>query len=302
MKVLITGATGFVGSHLVPAVLDAGHQVQILVRPNSARKLPKAIRENKNLEVFEGDLTEAGTLDGAGAGCDAVIHLVGIIEEDPDSEITYDKLHVDATRNAIEIARRIGAKRFLHMSALGARDMASSMYHRTKYRAEHLVKTSGLAWVIFRPSLIFGPGDGFINMQKQFVRNKWPMVIPGSGKTLFQPVHISTVVEGFVKALTDDKAIGKVYEVGGPTQVSLNQIIDMIATAKKVTTGPRVHIPLLPLHVVASFMHRIWAGFPINGDQVVMLGENNICDTRAFYSDLGVKTSEFSAKALAAYI
>ncbi len=298
MKVFITGGTGFVGSHVVRGVLDAGHEVQLLTRSGAERKLPEEVRKHPGFSVYDGNVLNPATLTQAGKDCEAVIHLIGIIVEDPDDGVTFDRLHVDATRNVIDIARRIGAKRFLHMSALGTREQADANYHRSKYRAESLVKECGIPYVIFRPSLIFGKGDDFIHMQQAFIHSAWPVVIPGNGENLFQPVAIETVVEGFVKALTDDKALNKIFEVGGPSRVSFNQLVDMIAKAKGVAGHIKIHLPIWIMKQVAGVMHGIWAGFPVSPDQITMLQEDNICDSRAFYTNLNLSARDFTVEAI----
>ncbi len=302
MKVFVTGGTGFVGSHLLPALLEAEHEVQALVRQGSASKLAPAVRDHAAFRAFEGDLLQPATLSGAGEGCEAVIHLVGIIEEDAADGVTYGRCHVQATLAAIEQARRIGAKRFVHMSTLGTRDQAQSEYHRTKYKAEHWVKLNGIPFVIFRPSVIFGRRDGFVTQLASLIHPVFPVVIPGRGENQFQPVAIENVVEGFVKALTSDKAVGKIYEVGGPSRLTFNQVVDLIAEAKGLSPPLKIHPPITLVKIVAGIMHAIWPGFPISRDQVVMLMEDNICETRKFYEDFEIKPKDFDVQALREYI
>lgn len=301
MKVLLTGATGFVGSHLTPALLAAGHEVQAVVRAGSAKKLAPAIRDHASFHPIEADVLDPDSLRRIEPGAEAVIHLVGIIEEKPSRGITFTRLHVDAVVNMVKAATRIGAGRFVHMSALGTADDSRARYHRTKYRGEHAVKSSNLPYVILRPSLIFGPGDGFVNTQKKFVQPIMPVIVPGSGKNLFQPVAIENVVEGFVKALTLEKATNQIYEVGGPDRISFDGIIDMIAKAKGVTSFYKVHVPVPLMKAVVRVMQH-FPGFPVNVEQLTMLNEDNTCEARRFYDEFDIQPLTFNVEALRRYI
>lgn len=301
MKVFLTGATGFVGSHMLTALLEAGHDVVALVREDSAEKLAQRVKGDGRVRLHEGDALDPQSLARVPSDCEAVIHLIGIIEERRLRGVTFERLHVEATRNVLEVARRLGVKRYIHMSALGSRPLAKSHYHDTKYRAEHLVISTDLPYVIFRPSLIFGPGDGFVNMQKKFIRPFMPVIVPGTGKNLFQPVAIENVVEGFVKALETDAAVGKIYDVGGADRLSFDEVIDLIAHAKGVASYYKVHLPLLPMTIAAAFLQYL-PGFPVSRDQLVMLGEDNICNARRFYEEFEISPKVFGLDALRKYV
>ncbi|HIJ82336.1 MAG TPA: NAD(P)H-binding protein, partial [Desulfuromonadales bacterium] len=173
MKIFITGGTGFVGGHVVRELLGRGHEVCLLAH----RRSP----ELKNVQQFEGDVTRLESFECAAAGCEAFINLVGIIREFPSRGITFEKLHVEATANALAAARKAGIRRYIQMSALGTRPDAVSRYHRTKFQAEELVRSSGLEWTVLRPSLIYGPKDAFINMLAGQMRLAPIMPVIGSG-------------------------------------------------------------------------------------------------------------------------
>ena len=145
MNVFITGGTGFVGNEVVRQLLIAGHSVHCLVRPGSEGKL----RHKKDVILHSGDTGDVDSLKMGMQGCEAVIHLVGIIREFPGKGITFDLLHTEATKNALEAATTCGARRFLQMSANGTRANAKTGYHRTKWQAEEAVRASKLDWTIF---------------------------------------------------------------------------------------------------------------------------------------------------------
>src|SRR5574341_1055817 len=167
-EVLVTGGTGFVGRHVCRALFDRGFLPRLLVRVGSEERIPQDIRSF--CRVTLGDVTVCEDVENAAQGTDAIVHLVGIIREFPGKRVTFERLHVEATRNVVKAARRWEIDRVVHMSALGARAGGPTKYFDTKGRAEEIVRRSGLAWTIFRPSVIFGPGDAFVNELARMIR------------------------------------------------------------------------------------------------------------------------------------
>lgn len=275
MRVFLTGSTGFVGRGLLSALADCGHEVVCLVRPGSeARWRPDLAWSNRVVRV-PGDLFDETSLIRAMEGCDAVVHLVGIIRERPAKGVTFDRIHVDGTRRIVAAARQTGVHRLVHMSALGARPGAASPYHRTKHEAEQAVMTSGIPWTIFRPSVIFGPGDEFVNMLAQLVRLPVTPVI-GDGSYRLQPVSRRTVADVFVQALTREEAIGRVFEAGGPEALPYTRILDEIGRALGKPRVRKAHIPLSLMKPAVRMMEG-FPFFPITGAQLTMLLEENVC-------------------------
>src|SRR5207237_9040756 len=133
--------------------------------------------------------------------CDTVIHLVGIIREHRSRAITFERIHHLGTLNVLTAASHVGARRYLHISALGTRVGAASRYHQTKWAAEEAVRASGLAWTIFRPSLIYGPQDQFVNLFAKIIRRSPIVPVLGSPRARFQPVSIDAVASAFVNLL-----------------------------------------------------------------------------------------------------
>ena len=187
MKVLVTGATGFVGREVVRQLRKGGQAICILARSRTSARAQEAV-SSYGAEVYVGDVLDAASLDGALSGMDAVIHLVGIIIEVGES--TFENVHSRGTGNIVAAARQAGVKRFVHMSALGTRANAASRYHQTKWAAEELVRRSGLDFTIFRPSLIYGPEDQFVNMFARIIRLSPVVPLIGSPSARFQPVAV----------------------------------------------------------------------------------------------------------------
>src|SRR5262245_12589957 len=276
--VFLTGATGFVGRAVVAALRANGHVVRCLVRRGSERDLQGL----GGIERVEGNVLAPDSLEEGIAGCDAVIHLVGIIREIPASEVTFERIHVEGTHNVLEAAKAAGARRYLHMSALGSRPGARSRYHQTKWQAEEAVRASPLAWTIFRPSIIYGPGDGFVSLLAGLVRLPIVPVI-GSGRQRLQPVPIAHVAEGFERALGLEATVKQIYDVGGPDAVSMEELLDLVGAALGRRHPLKLHVPLGLMRPLARLFHRMPA-FPVTPDQLAMLEEDNTCDPRPFYT------------------
>lgn len=282
MQVLVTGGTGFVGRQVVHALLAHGHQVRCLVRPGAEQKLPSAA----DLTFACGDVTQPHTLPPALAGCTAVVHLVGIIREFPARGITFDRLHYQATANIVAAARQAGINRYLHMSALEAQPAPVAAYHQTKLRAEELVKTSGLAYTILRPSIIYGPDDGFINLLKRQMETLGVVPIIGHGRYQLQPIPVWQVAQAFALALEKPATVNRSYDVGGPEPVSMNDLVAILARVlgRKIL---KIHLPVWPLRLMAHVLQK-YAWFPVTADQITMLLAGNTCDPRPFYEDFGL--------------
>jgi NADH dehydrogenase len=275
--ILITGGTGFFGRHLVARLVSEGEQVRVLARHGA--EVPGA-------EVVLGDVTDPSSLPAAFGGCDVVMHLVGIIREMRGA--SYHRIHVHGTRNVIEAGRRAGVRRFLYMSALGTRERAASQYHRTKWEAEQLVRSSGLAATIFRPSVMFGEGDAFLPMIRGLVTGGPAIPIIGNGMSLVQPMSVEDVVTCFVEALRRDETAGHTYELGGPESYGFEQLVDLIAEAEGIEK-PKVHLPVWMMRAVAIVLSRISARLPLTPDQLTMLLEDNVCDISEMRETFGVE-------------
>ncbi|MFD2369230.1 complex I NDUFA9 subunit family protein [Brevibacillus sp. GCM10020057] len=296
MKVFVSGATGFVGKGILEKLREHGHHAVCLIRPGSEGKKQADIQTTD----VTGDLFDRESLAKAMAGCDAVIHLVGIIREQPGKGITFERVHVEGTRNVVEAAKEAGIRRFVHMSALGARENAPSAYHRTKYAAEQLVQASGIPHVIFRPSVIFGPGDEFVNMLADLVKLPVTPVL-GTGSYLLQPVARETVADVFVQALTLPAATNRIFETGGPAAITYEQILDTIGAVLGKKSVRKLHIPLSLMKPVIHLMEG-FSFFPITNTQLTMLLEGNACqDGETLYATFDTPAIDFR-EGIAAYL
>lgn len=278
-RVFVTGATGFVGRSVIQALRANGQVVRCLVRRGSEKNL----RGLEAIERVEGDVVMGRGLAEGITGCDAVIHLVGIIREHSAPGVTFERVHVDGTQHVLAAATAAGVRRYLHMSALGTRPRARSRYHQTKWAAEEAVRGSGLDWTIFRPSVIYGRGDGLVGMLATMVRRLPVVPILGNGRQRVQPVAVENVAEGFTRALALPETEKQVYELGGPWAVTMNELLDLIGKALGRPRVLKMAVPLGLIRPLARLLHT-FPYFPVTPDQLLMLDEDNTCDPTAFFS------------------
>lgn len=289
MKVFITGGSGFVGRAIIQQLLAEKHSVRALVRTTAA------LNNFSGIDTVLGDITKPATMHKQLEGCDVVIHLVGIIREFPRKGITFKKLHIESTENILQAAEEQGVKRYLQMSANGTRENAITNYHQTKWIAEEKVRQSNLDWTIFRPSLIYGPDDQFVNMLAQLIKNLPLIPVMGNGQYQLQPVSIMDIANGFVAALVKPESFGKTYQCCGLQAYSYDQLLDLIAQALGQVGGTRkIHQPLWLVKPVVRLLQTIPL-FPMTSDQLQMLLEGNSCEDNRWTNDLSLDLHEFSS-------
>ena len=225
--VVILGGTGFVGRHLVARLLQDGHRITVLTRAAAAHQrstLPA------DVPLREGDVADVGFLRDAFAGADAVVNLVGILNETGDDGSGFERVFVGITEAVIAAMQAAGVRRLLQMSALHAGE-GESHYLQSRGRAEQRVRASGLAWTLLRPSVIAGPGDGLFCRFDALLRLT-PVLPIGRADARFQPVWVGDVVAAYARALGDDASIGQSYDLVGPEVMTLAEIVRMTAHAR----------------------------------------------------------------------
>lgn len=319
--IAVTGASGFVGSHVVRELLARGHGVRALVRDKD--KAMRTLGEQPGLKLIEGDVTDAARIDELLRGCSACIHLVGIIREVRRLGQTFQRMHVDATRVMVQACQRAGVTRYLHMSALGVRDVGVSAYQHTKFEAEQIVQRSELAWTIFRPGMIVGKGSMFVEMVDGWVKgHKPPFVfmpyftrgvedqrVPLGGENTviprIAPIAVEDVAMAFANAVHSPRTHGEIYNLVGSQTLSWPEMLTMM---REMTPGAlRVHpfgLPAEPLALgaQAAALVGLEGLLPFDAGMARMGGEDSVADLTKAREDLGVSPRGFGEtfRALAA--
>jgi NADH dehydrogenase len=276
--ILVTGASGFVGSHLVPALLSEGHRVVALVRtPTAGEVVLGRLRpdDRERVEIRLGDVVRPETLEPALDGVDAVVHLAAI-PRDFDGGAHLRLVNTEGTRAVLVAMSKAGVRRLVHMGAMGVADDPALHYASSKAKAEALVRDSGLAWTILKPGLQFGEGDGFFNIVAGLVRLSPGLVpVPGDGSARFQPIHVDDVAAVTLRVLADPSSIGGSFEIGGPRYWTYREITREVMTA----LGKRrlvVPMPIALIRLVAGAAELVRVEFPVATDQLRQLRLDNV--------------------------
>ena len=274
-RVLVAGGTGYLGSRLVPRLVRKGHDVRVLARRGGGAPAGAV--------AVRGDLSEPASLGPALEGVDTVFHLVGIIKE--TGRQTFRSVHVDGTRALVEAAKVAGVRRFLYVSAIGARPDAPTAYWRTKAEAEAIVRGSGLAWIVLRPSIVFAPDGEIFKVLRQLTA--FPIVpILGPGTSRLAPIRADDLADAEVAALDRTDAWNRVHEAAGPEALPFDELVRRVARAR----GRRVALVHVPL-ALARPMVALLSGLPfapITSDQLAMLSEDSVADPTGLAAAFGV--------------
>jgi len=278
--IFVAGGTGFIGSHFLRALKEAGHDAKCLIRTLGRAGTCTAL----GFSTASGDITDRDTLKTTLEGVHTVAHLVGIIEERGSQ--TFHAVHFGGTINLVEEATLAGVRHFIYVSALGADSNSPYPYARTKAQAEETVKSSGIPYTIFRPSLVIGPGGGFVGKMLDIVNFPVPfMPVPGSGETRFQPIYVEDLVRCLISAIENPGALGRTFELGGPEHLTSN---DLLRTLAEVTGRRKrlVHIPMGLMMPAVKVLEKTGLS-PVTSDQLGLLGRDNICDTDGVRKEFG---------------
>ncbi|WP_398305142.1 complex I NDUFA9 subunit family protein [Zoogloea sp.] len=240
-NVLVVGGSGFVGSAVAERLTAAGLR---LVIPTRRRERARHLLLLPTAEVVEADVFDPPTLASLMTGMDAVVSLVGVLHSRSGSPYGpgFARAHVELPKRLVAAARQAGVQRIVHVSALGASADAPSEYQRSKADGEAAIRAAApdLAWTILRPSVIFGPGDSFLNLFASLVR-RFPVMPLGGADARFQPVYVEDVADVVAEALQRSDAAGQTFDMAGPTQYSLRELVEYVGD---LTGYPRPVIPL----------------------------------------------------------
>ena len=280
--VLVTGGTGFVGRNLVAELSRRGQKLRLLVRATSS--LPQT--NVPDIETAVGDVTQPQSLPQALSEVDTVLHLAAIIREQRGA--TFQKVNYQGTRDLVAAAKAAGVRRFLYMSNVGAGPDPAFPFLRSKWQAEEEVKASGLAYTIFRSSVIFGQGDEFISTLARLIKTMPLVPVIGSGQVRFQPVWVKDVAACIAATLDDAAAAGQTLCLGGPEHLTYEEMLDTIMTVLGLKR-PKVHVPASLMRPVVWTMEKLLSHPPATSAQLAMLKMDNVTELDAIEKRFGLK-------------
>jgi uncharacterized protein YbjT (DUF2867 family) len=284
--VTVVGATGFVGRHVVMRLQECGYTVRAVSRHRGRQPGWGA-----DVHALAADVETGDGLGATMVGASAVVHLVAIPRERPGR--TFERVNVGGVAHVLEAMHAAGVRRIIHLSVLGVTQDPEYRYLSSKWRGEELVRQSGLDWVVLRPSLLFGPGDGFFSLIDTTLRWWSPgiVAVPAAGAR-FQPLAVQDLAMAVELGLAETPRAGSVYELGGPSYLTYPQIVDAVmeATHRRRLKLP-VPVPLL--RALTAVTDRVLPVFPVSRDQVLSLGRPNHTDLDAFERAFGERPRPF---------
>jgi len=267
--VCITGSTGFVGRHIAKELCSRGLKVRCLARASSDLSSLNGLP----VEIFRGDITDEASLQPALQGAVSVVHLVAIIRETKGA--SFEAINLSGTRNLVQAAKRMGVKKLVYMSNLGAGPDKRFLLLYTKWRAEEEVRSSGIDFTILRPSVMFGRGDGFVCVLADIIK-KLPLVpVIGSGRTKFQLISVEDVATCVAESLTNKRTGNQIIPLGGPKYLDYEEIVDLIIERLKLGRR-KVHLPVSLMHFVVRTGEKLGLTLPVTSAQLALLTRDNI--------------------------
>ncbi|HUH92667.1 MAG TPA: complex I NDUFA9 subunit family protein [Casimicrobiaceae bacterium] len=268
-RIVVLGGSGFVGRHVVARLVARGGRVLV---PTRSRERAKHLVLLPTVDVVEGDVHDAATLGQLIAGAAAVVNLIGIISETRRGG--FERVHVALPRQVVAACREAGVRRLLHMSALNADPSGPSRYLASKGEAEALVAASDLDWTIFRPSVIFGREDSFLNLFARLER-MLPVIALACPQARFQPVWVGDVAEGFVRAISGEGTWRQRYHLCGPRVYTLRELVAYVG---EVTAENRPIVPLGPgLSRLQARVLELLPGKLMTRDNLASMTIDNVC-------------------------
>jgi uncharacterized protein YbjT (DUF2867 family) len=229
MKIAITGGSGFVGSHLARRLLAEGHEVVVVSRnvALTANRHDVAVKDAPGVTRMSSDLSDPGVLAAAFAGCDAVAHCAGINREIGTQ--TFQRIHIDGTRNVVEAARRAGVRRIALMSFLRARPDCGSPYHESKWAAEEIVRNSGLDYTIVKAGMVYGRGDHMLDHLSHAFYTLPILATVGFRQKAIRPLAVDDLTQVLHAALVDGRLGNQTIAITGAEELYLSDAARRVA-------------------------------------------------------------------------
>jgi uncharacterized protein YbjT (DUF2867 family) len=290
--ILITGATGYIGRHLVARLVSRGEQPRCLVR--NMRRAASILPADK-VELVQGDTVRPATLPAALRGIDTIVHGAFLTADRKESRGNrYEETNVDGTANLIRAAKAAGVKRVVEISGLGTKPDRPGSYMQGRYLAEKMVIESGLEWTIIRPSVLFGRGAPFVRGLVELIHTSPVVPLIGGGKTMFQPIYVEDVVTVIIKVLEEtERTTGKIYTIGGPEYYSFSELFDALLKAMH-KRRPKVYAPTPLVAIGAAVMEAVLPRPPLTKAAMSLFSFDTITDLNSIERDFGFTPLSFS--------
>jgi len=287
MHILITGASGFIGGHIVQALIHAGHDVTACVRDG------KNVRQRwPGIKVIDADFCNDHEISAwipRLNKIDIVINTVGIISEKGPQ--TFDALHTKAPCALFRASHKAGVKRVIQISALGADESAFSQYHLSKRAADECLMALNLDWVIIMPSLVYGPGAASMEFFRSFAALP---VIPlvEAGDQAVQPIHVDDLTRAIVQLIHSEAPSQICIEMVGPNQITMKQLY--LKLRDWLGMGNAHYLPMpYKLALLAGHLGGLIGNTPLTADAIKMLRKGNTGDVKPFISHFGFEPASF---------
>jgi uncharacterized protein YbjT (DUF2867 family) len=290
--ILITGATGYIGKHLVARLVAQGERPRCLVRntEKAAAMFPRG-----KVELVQGDTTSLASLGTAMQGIETLVHAAFITADHKQSTGNhYEETNVQGTANVVKTAKNTGVKRIVEISGLGTKPDRPGSYMQGRYLAEQMVRESGLDWTIIQPSVLFGKDAPFIKGLTDLIRSAPVVPLLGGGKIMFQPIYVEDVVTVIVKTLEDPAhSVNKTFTIGGPAYYSFTQIIDELLKTMH-TSRIKAPAPMPVVGVGAAVMEAVLPKPPLTKAAMALFSFDNITDLHSVERDFGFIPMSFT--------
>ena len=284
--VTVFGGSGFLGRQIVKHLAEAGYSVRVAVRHPDRATFLSGFGPDGRIELVEADVWNEATVARAVEGSASVVNTVGHYVEKGGA--TFDRVHGQGALHAARQAKQTGAKRLVHISGVGADPRSPSPYVRARGIGETLVREAFHDVTILRPSVIFGPGDSFLNTLARMTQRSLIMPLFGTGSTKLQPVFVGNVAEACIRVLADPSTRGRVYELGGPKIYAYRELVRLVRE-RVAGRALMVPCPFVVWDVLAAAM-ATHPNPPLTRDQVILMKRDNVVDRQACtLNDLGIR-------------
>lgn len=289
LRIFLTGATGFIGGHVLRALAERGHHVTCLVR--GAGGLQIEAMALPGIRVVEGEFINPASYSKHVTGHDAVVNTVGIIRE--TSRARFDAVHAQAPIALFEAAAKAGVLKIVQVSALGADEQAQSRYHISKRTADRRLAELSVPYVVLRPSFVYGPGDQSMTFFESLAA--LPVTpVPGDGQVRVQPIHVDDLVRAVVLAVERDDLHDVMIDVGGAEAITFDHMLDVLARRLGKRQAQKLHVPWGTMKLAAAVTDALGRG-PISSEELGMLRRGSFTDIQPFVERFGFTPVAFEA-------